>query len=135
MKLRFALTDTALRSAKPRAESYKMFDGGSLFVLVKPNGSMLWRYKFKLGGREKLLTLGQYPAVKLADARKAHQDAKIKLQAGVDPSAARQAERPRAIRWGVGARPHCHHGSPEVRGDVDDRGIGDDKHPKSPILV
>jgi hypothetical protein len=93
MKLRFALTDTALRSAKPRAESYKMFDGGSLFVLVKPNGSMLWRYKFKLGGREKLLTLGQYPAVKLADARKAHQDAKIKLQAGVDPSAARQAER------------------------------------------
>ena len=37
--------------------------------------------------------MGQYPAVKLADARKAHQDAKIKLQAGVDPSAARQAER------------------------------------------
>jgi len=93
MKLRFALTDTALRSAKPRAESYKMFDGGGLFVLVKPNGSMLWRYKFKLGGREKLLTLGQYPAVKLADARKAHQDAKIKRHAGVDPSAARQAER------------------------------------------
>ena len=135
MKLRFALTDTALRSAKPRAESYKMFDGGGLFVLVKPNGSMLWRYKFKLGGREKLLTLGQYPAVKLADARKAHQDAKIKLQAGVDPSAARQAERPRAILRGVGARPHCHHGSPEVRGDVDDRGIGDDKLPKSPILA
>ena len=49
MKLRFALTDTGLRSAKPRAESYKMFDGGGLFVLVKPNGSMLWRYKFKLG--------------------------------------------------------------------------------------
>ena len=93
MKLRFALTDTALRSVKPRAESYKMFDGGGLFVLVKPNGSMLWRYKFKLGGREKLLTLGQYPAVKLADARKLHQDAKIKLQVGVDPSAARQAER------------------------------------------
>ena len=93
MKLRFALTDTALRSAKPRAESYKMFDGGGLFVLVKPNGSMLWRYKFKLGGREKLLALGQHPAVKLADARKAHQDAKIKLQVGIDPSAARQAER------------------------------------------
>ncbi len=93
MKLRFALTDTALRGAKPRAESYKMFDGGRLFVLVRPNGSMLWRYKFKLGGREKLLTLGRYPAVKLADAREAHQDAKIKLQAGVDPSAARQAER------------------------------------------
>jgi len=50
-----ALTDTALRSAKPRTESYRMFDGGGLFVLVKPNGSMLWRYKFKLGGREKLL--------------------------------------------------------------------------------
>ena len=85
MKLRFALTDTGLRSAKPRAESYKMFDGGGLFMLVKPNGSMLWRYKFKLGGKEKLLTLGQYPAVKLAGARKAHQDAKIKLQVGGRP--------------------------------------------------
>jgi len=49
MKLRFALTDTALRSAKPRAESYKMFDGGGLFVLVKPNGSMLWRTSSSLG--------------------------------------------------------------------------------------
>jgi hypothetical protein len=58
---------------------------------------MLWRDKFKLGGREKLLTLGQYPAVKLADARKAHQDAKIKLRAGVDPSAARRAERQVAV--------------------------------------
>src|SRR3981081_4421515 len=103
MKLRFALTDTALRSAKPRAESYKMFDGGGLFVLVKPNGSMLWRYKFKLGGREKLLTLGQYPAVKLADARKAHHDAKIKLQAGVDPSAA-SGPNGRARGRGAGVR-------------------------------
>jgi hypothetical protein len=104
MKLRFALTDTALRSAKPRAESYKMFDGGGLFVLVKPNGSMLWRYKFKLGGREKLLALGQYPAVKLADARKAHQDAKIKLQVGGRPLGGSSGRACRTAGRGGGGR-------------------------------
>ena len=93
MKLKFALTDTALRHVKPREKSYKLADGGGLYLLVNPHGSMLWRYKFTFAGKEKLLTLGQYPAVKLAAARQAHQDAKIKLQAGSDPSAARQAER------------------------------------------
>ena len=93
MKLKFALTDTALRTVKPREKSYKLADGGGLYLLVNPHSSMLWRYKFTFNGKEKLLTLGQYPAVKLAAARKAHQDAKIKLQAGTDPSAARQAER------------------------------------------
>jgi integrase len=93
MKLKFALTDTALRHVKPREKSYKLADGGGLYLLVNSHGSMLWRYKFTFNGKEKLLTLGQYPAVKLAAARKAHHDAKIKLQAGTDPSAARQAER------------------------------------------
>jgi integrase len=93
MKLAFALTDTALRRAKPRATPYKMADGGGLFAQVMPNGSIYWRFKYSFGGKEKLLALGQYPAVKLAEARKAHQDAKIILQSGIDPSAARQAER------------------------------------------
>jgi integrase len=56
-------------------------------------GSVYWRFKYKFAGKEKLLALGQYPAVKLAVARKGHQDAKIMLQSGIDPSAARQVER------------------------------------------
>ncbi|NOJ40312.1 tyrosine-type recombinase/integrase [Bradyrhizobium australiense] len=92
MKLKFALTDTTLRHVKSREKPYKLTDGGGLYLLVNPNGSMLWRYKYTFEGKEKLLSLGQYPAVKLAAARKAHQDAKIKLQGGTDPAAARQAE-------------------------------------------
>jgi integrase len=93
MKLALALTDTALRRVKPRTTPYKLADGGGLFAQVMPNGSIYWRFKYSFGGKEKLLALGQYPAVKLAEARAAHQSAKIRLQSGVDPSAARQAER------------------------------------------
>lgn len=93
MKLALALTDTALRRAKPRATPYKMADGGGLFAQVMPNGSLYWRFKYSFGGKEKLLALGQYPAVKLAEARTAHQAAKIILQSGIDPSVTRRAER------------------------------------------
>jgi Arm DNA-binding domain len=92
-KLHFALTDTALRAVKPGDKPYKLADGGGLYALVNPNGSIYWRFKYIFGGKEKLLALGQYPAVKLAEARIAHRDAKLKLQSGIDPSAARQAER------------------------------------------
>lgn len=93
MKLAMALIDTALRRAKPGTKPYKLTDGGGLFAQVMPNGSVYWRYKFQFAGKEKLLALGQYPGVKLADARAAHQAAKVMLQSGVDPSAARRSER------------------------------------------
>jgi integrase len=92
LKLALALTDTGLRRAKPRTAPYKMADGGGLYALVNPNGSILWRFNYVFGRKAKTLALGQYPAVKLIDARKAHQAAKLKLKAGVDPAAERQAE-------------------------------------------
>ena len=82
MKLALALTDTALRKAKAGDKPYRLADGGGLFAQVMPNGSIYWRFKYVFSGKEKMLALGQYPAVKLAAARKAHQDAKIKLQSG-----------------------------------------------------
>jgi integrase len=93
MKLALALTDTALRRAKPGATPYKLSDGGGLYGLVNPNGAVLWRYNYVFGGKAKTLALGRYPGVKLADARAAHQAAKIKVKSGIDPSAARHAER------------------------------------------
>jgi integrase len=93
MKLALALTDTALRRAKPFAKPYKVSDGGGLFAQVMPNGSVYWRFNYVFGGKAKTLALGLYPAVKLAEARKAHRDAKITLQSGTDPSAARLATR------------------------------------------
>ena len=104
MKLKFALTDTALRTVKPREKSYKLADGGGLYLLVNPHSSMLWRYKFTFNGKEKLLTLGQYPAVKLAAARKAHQDAKIKLQAGTDSVGGPPSRAGRTAGGGRGSR-------------------------------
>jgi integrase len=69
---------------------YKLFDGGGLFLLVKPNGSKLWRLKYRFGGREKLLALGPYHLVSLKEARDKRDDAKKLLLDGIDPSAHRQ---------------------------------------------
>lgn len=80
------LTDSRIRAAKPKDRQYKIADGGGLFLLVKPNGGKYWRLKFRFAGREKLLSLGVYPATSLADARE-RRDAERKLLAdGLDPS-------------------------------------------------
>jgi len=70
------LTDGAIRKAKPKAKSYKMADGGGLFLLVQPSGGKLWRYKYRIAGKEKLLSLGVYPDVSLKIAREDHADAR-----------------------------------------------------------
>ena len=54
-----------------RDRPYKVGVGGSLFLLVKPNGSKLWRFRYRVDGREKGLSLGIFPAVSLTDAAKA----------------------------------------------------------------
>jgi integrase len=87
------LTDTAIRSARPKEKPYKLFDGGGLFLLVRPNGSRLWRLKYRVEGREKLLSVGIYPEISLKSARERRDDARRLVAAGVDPSAKRKAER------------------------------------------
>jgi len=93
MKLAFALTDTGLRSVKPRAAPFKLADGGGLYALIRPNGSVLWRYNYVYGGKAKTLALGQYPAISLKEARELHQEAKRSLKRGIDPLEVRQATR------------------------------------------
>lgn len=88
-----ALTDTAIRSAKPAERPQKLFDSGGLFLYVTPAGGKLWRLKYRFGGKEKLLALGAYPAVSLKDARERRDDARKDLAKGVDPSATRKAEK------------------------------------------
>ena len=60
-----ALTDTALRAVKPGDKAQKLFDGKGLFMLVSPNGTKAWRFKYQFHGREKLISLGLYPTVSL----------------------------------------------------------------------
>ncbi len=62
------LTDTRIRTTKPREKPFKLFDGRGLYVEVSPVGGKLWRLKYRFGGKEKLLALGRYPEVGLARA-------------------------------------------------------------------
>lgn len=81
-----AMTNTHLKALKPADRPTKVSDGGGLHVLVTPKGSKLWRLAYRFGGKQKLLALGSYPAVGLADARAKREDAKRLLAEGVDPS-------------------------------------------------
>src|SRR5476651_316168 len=85
-----SLTDIAVRNAKPRAKPFKLSDGGGLFLLVQPTGGKWWRYKYRFAGKEKLLALGAYPDVSLADARERHAQARKVLAAGNDPGEAKK---------------------------------------------
>jgi len=84
------LTDAAIRNLKPRDKPYKVSDFEGLFLLVKPTGSRLWHQKYRINGKEKLLAIGAYPEVSLAQARQARDAARSLLAAGKDPSQAKQ---------------------------------------------
>lgn len=87
------LTDTAIRSAKPRATPYKLSDGGGLHLLIAANGSKLWRLAYRFSGKQKTLALGTYPTVSLAKAREGRDGAKRLLVDGVDPGAQKRREK------------------------------------------
>lgn len=88
-----ALTDVAIKNAKPRAKPYKLGDAGGLFLLIQPSGGKLWRLKYRVDGREKKLAIGTYPEVSLAEARKRRDDARELLAGGKDPSLEKQRDK------------------------------------------
>lgn len=81
------LSDKAVQALKSKAKDYKESDGDGLYLLVKINSSKLWRLKYRFGGKEKLLSFGQYPAVSLLQARTWTMEARRQLAAGIDPGA------------------------------------------------
>ena len=87
------LTARQVETAKPKEKPYKLADGGSLYLLVNPNGKKYWRLKYRTPGGENVLALGVYPAVSLAEARSKREDAKRTLAAGNDPSLERKMEK------------------------------------------
>lgn len=86
------LTNVAIRNAKPGPSPRKLSDGKGLFLLISPNGGKWWRLKYRFAGKEKLLSLGTYPEISLADARDRRDEARKQLAQGVDPGAARKEE-------------------------------------------
>jgi integrase len=87
------LTDTEIKRAKAAEKAYSMGDGGGLYLWVKPTGGKLWRWSYRFEGKEKLMSLGKYPDVSLAQARERHTEARKLLATGVDPMALRKAEK------------------------------------------
>ena len=87
-----SLTDTKVKNAKPSEKAMKLTDGFGLYLLVHPNGSKYLQLGYRFEGKQKVFSIGVYPAVSLADARQRRDEAKKLLASGVDPSAKKQAD-------------------------------------------
>ncbi|EFJ9140786.1 tyrosine-type recombinase/integrase [Escherichia coli] len=81
-----ALTDVKVRTIKSGDKPVKLSDGDGMHLLVHPNGSKYWRLQYRFNGKQKMLALGVYPEVSLADARQRRDDARKLIAAGIDPS-------------------------------------------------
>jgi integrase len=85
------LTDSAIKTAKPKDKPYKLADGQDLYLLVNPNGSRLWRLKYRVAGKEKTLSLGAYPDLSLVKARQVRAEARQQMADGTDPGEQKKA--------------------------------------------
>lgn len=86
-----ALKELEVRYATKRQKDYKLADGEGLYLLVRPNGSKLWRMKYRFEGKEKLLSFGRYPDLSLAEARLRRAEARVALGQGRDPGASNKS--------------------------------------------
>jgi integrase len=87
------LTATSVRNATPESKTKRLYDERGLYLEVSPSGGKWWRFKYRIDGREKRLSLGVYPDVSLKDARESRDEARKLVAKGIDPSAKRKAEK------------------------------------------
>lgn len=87
------MSDAALRAAKPATKPFKIAVGGGLYLEVMPSGSKLWRWKYRIGGKENRLALGAYPDLLLSLAREKVETARKLVKAGIHPSHQKQLDR------------------------------------------
>ncbi len=91
------LTDLALRALKPRDKAYTVSDGNGLYVEVPPSGGVVWRYRYRLAGKQEKLTLGKYPALTLKAARAKRDEASHLVAEGSSPAQQKQEARRSAV--------------------------------------
>jgi integrase len=87
------LTQVAITAAKPKAKPYKLSDTAGLSLLIGTGGSKLWRFRYRFGGKEKMLSFGSFPDVTLAQARAKRDEARQTLAGGTDPAKKRKEEK------------------------------------------
>src|SRR5437868_6521846 len=92
------LSQYTVQNAKPRDKPYKLADGNGLHLLVQTNGSRLWLFRYRFGGKEKMLSFGQFPAVPIAAARDKRDEARKLLAGSTDPSEHRKANKMAAAK-------------------------------------
>jgi integrase len=85
-----ALTDTKLRTLKPKVKPYQIADGGGLFIEVMPGSKRVWRLRYRLNGKQEKVTLGEYPVISLVEARKSREEAKAAIHKGDSPMKAKR---------------------------------------------
>lgn len=86
------MSAAAVQKAKPGARDYRIADGGGLSLLIRPNGSRLWQFRYRFGGRQQIMGLGQFPEVGLASARELHRKARALVAEGTNPLAAKKQQ-------------------------------------------
>ena len=87
------LTERAIKTLKPQGKPYKAADGAGLHLYITPAGGKLWRLKYRYGGKEKLLSLGPWPAITVDAARQKAAEARAALRDGKDPARGYRAAR------------------------------------------
>jgi len=88
-----SLTDIKARNAKPGEKQKKLSDSDGMYLLITPQGGKYWRFKYRYAGKEKVLALGTYPEIRLADARQRRDEARRQVAHGIDPNAVRKAKK------------------------------------------
>ncbi|MBN8842561.1 MAG: tyrosine-type recombinase/integrase [Sphingomonadales bacterium] len=88
-----ALSDVRLRALKPRDKAYKVPDADGLYIEVRTSGAKLWRFRYCYLGKESRISLGSYPEIGLASARRKRDEARQQLAEGLDPATERRREK------------------------------------------
>jgi len=91
-KTKAKLTETQIKNAKTKPVAYKLYDEGGLCLLVRPSGTKVWQLPYRLFGKYNVYTIGQYPDIGSADARRLRDEAKKHIKAGIDPNRHKQEQ-------------------------------------------
>ena len=89
------LTDTKIRNLKRKKKLYRVADSQGLALEINPNGSKLWRHRYRFNNRATMMSLGPYPLVSLLEARQARNKNKQLLFKGINPKQIKEELNPR----------------------------------------
>ncbi|GKQ00097.1 integrase [Klebsiella quasipneumoniae] len=88
-----ALTNLEIKRAQPKEKAYSLSDGLGLALLIEPNGSKGWRFRYRFDNKARLMSFGSYPLVSLSEAREMRDKSRKLVISGVDPMAERRTQK------------------------------------------